>query len=86
MYYHFNIQEQLKNIMNKCMLSDFDREPTAADELWDITDGEIYKKVLASTDGHLFKKYCAFTSTLNTDGAAISKSSNLFSDCYYYPA
>ena len=50
MDYHFNIKEQLQNIINNCKLSDFDREPTA-------TEGELYKKILASNDGHLFKKY-----------------------------
>ena len=40
--------------MNKC--SDFEKPITPNVELCDITDGELYKSVLASVDEHLFKK------------------------------
>jgi hypothetical protein len=42
--------------MNKCKLSDFEKPITPNVKLCDITDGELYKSVLASVDGHLFKK------------------------------
>ncbi len=75
MYYEFDIEEQLKSIMLKCKLSDFDKASIALDELCDITDGKIYKRILASSDGHLFKKKRAFSFTMNTDGVSVSKSS-----------
>ena len=77
MYYHFNIEEQIQSIMNKCKLSDFEKPITPNVELCDITDGELYKSVLASVDGHLFKKKQAFSFSMNTDGVSLSKSSKL---------
>ena len=77
MYYHFNIEDQLRNILSKCKISDFDKQTNSAGELCDITDEEIYKKILASSDGYSFKLFRAFTTSLNTDGVAFSKSSKM---------
>jgi hypothetical protein len=76
MYYHLNIENQIQNIMNKVKLKDFEKIKIS-DDLTDITDGRIYKQLLASEDGHLFEKKLAFSFSLNTDGISISNKSKL---------
>ena len=77
MYYTFNIEEQVHSIMKKFKASDFDKPTKTTNDLCDITDGELYQRVLASIDGPLFKKMRAFSFSMNTDGASLSKNSKL---------
>ena len=76
MYYTFNIEEQVHSIMKKIKASDFDKPTKTTNDLCDITDGELYQRVLASIDGPLFKKMRAFSFSMNTDGASLLKAQN----------
>jgi hypothetical protein len=50
---NLDVENQIQKIMNKVKLSDLDNK-NLTDDLFDITDGSIYKKLLESEDGHLF--------------------------------
>ena len=76
MYYYLDVENQIQKIMNKVKLSDLDNK-NLTDDLFDITDGSIYKKLLESEDGHLFANKKAFTFSLNTDGISPYKKSKL---------
>ncbi len=77
MYYQLNIEQQIKTIMKKVNVSIFQKKNLAENELSDIRDGEIYKKLLDSEDGHLFKENKAFSFLINTDGISFCKKSKL---------
>ena len=76
MYYHLDIDNQIRKIMSKVKESDLGKKSCDGD-LVDITDGELYKNLLASEDCNLFKNKSAFSLTLNTDGISPYKHSNL---------
>ncbi len=59
MYYHLDIENQVKKIMSKIKFSDLNHEESTAD-LTDIVHGLIYKRLLESEDGILFKQKKAF--------------------------
>ncbi len=83
MYYTFDIEQQIQSIMKKCKATFFDKSPKTTNDLCDITDGDLYKSVLASVDGPLFKKIRAFSFSMNTDGASLSKISKMSMPIYY---
>jgi len=62
--------------MNKVKFSELSNT-NLTNDLVDITDGSIYKKLLESEDSHLFENKKAFTFTLNTDGISPYKKSKL---------
>ena len=76
MYYYLDVENQIQKIMNKVKLSDLDNK-NLTDDLFDITDGSIYKKLLESENGYLFASKKAFTFSLNTDGISPYKKSKL---------
>ena len=67
MYYHLDIENQVKKIMSKIKFSDLNHEESTAD-LTDIVHGLIYKRLLESEDGILFKQKKALSLIMNTDG------------------
>lgn len=76
MYYHLDIEQQLKTILKKFEKSDLLSENNAND-LKDISDGQIYKNLLNSEDGQLFKDGRALSFLINTDGISFCKKSKL---------
>ena len=60
MYYYLNIDDQIQRIMKKLKLSDLKIKQSKNNNLLDIYDGEIYKNLLKSEDGDLFKEQEAF--------------------------
>ncbi len=75
MYFHANIETQLKEIFLPTIVKPF--RGNDVNDLYDITDGKIYKSLLASENGELFKNRQAFTFILNTDGISLCTKSNL---------
>jgi hypothetical protein len=47
------------------------------EDIRDVYDGEIYKELLDSDVGYLFKKNEAFSFSLNTDGISVCDASNV---------
>ena len=78
MYYHLDIEKQIKIIFEKNKLIDFNNK-NESNDLIDIRDGELYKKLLESEDGHLFKNNKAFSFLINTDGISFCTKSKLAS-------
>jgi len=76
MYYHLDIENQIRKIMSKVKESDLENKNSSGD-LIDFTDVEIYKNLLASEDCISFRNKAAFSLTLNTDGISPYKHSNL---------
>ena len=75
MYFHANIETQLKEIFLHTIVKPF--RGNDVNDLYDITDGKIYKSLLASENGELFKNRQAFTFILNTDGISLCTKSYL---------
>ena len=75
MYFHANIENQLKEIFLNITLTK--NTCNELSDLHDFFDGNIYKALLTSEDGDLFKKNQAFTFILNTDGISLCTKSNL---------
>ncbi len=69
MYYHVNIDNQLKEIFKNARLLNY--EQNSGENLEDFVDGEIYKKLIASEDGEFFRQKRAFSFIMNTDGISI---------------
>ena len=65
MYYHLDIEQQVKTIMKKFSCSDL-KHSNDSNDLKDIRDGEIYKKLLRSEDGNLVRQGRGFTYMINT--------------------
>ncbi len=76
MYYYLDLIDQIKNIMSKFKLNDLAYTSQTL-ELKDIRDGNIYKRILSSSDGILLKQQEAFTFLINTDGVSICSKSKL---------
>jgi len=76
MYYNLNIEHQVQTIMNKFKSTDL-IHVNDSNDLKDIRDGILYKKILQLEDGHLFKQGRAFTFLINTDGISFCKKSKL---------
>ena len=77
MFYNLNIEEQLRNIMQKFCYSELGRSSQNENELTDFVDGKLYKKLLESEDGAAFKNKEAFSFLTNTDGISFCSKSNL---------
>jgi hypothetical protein len=77
MYYYLNIDDQIQRIMKKLKLSDLKIKQSKNNNLLDIYDGEIYKNLLKSEYGDLFKEQEAFSFTINTDGCSFTNKSKL---------
>ena len=79
MYYFLNIEQQLKRILGKLPSTALDHLSENLDDktLRDICESRLYKKLLDSEDGILFKKKESLTFLLNTDGASICQKSKL---------
>ena len=79
MYFYLNIEQQIKRIMRKINFKDFSQSSEAAssNELKDICDGKVYRRLLDSDEGESFKKKESLTFLINTDGASICKKSSL---------
>jgi hypothetical protein len=77
MFYNVDIKYQVQTILKKFEYSEFGRKSDSSDEMMDITDGQLYKNLLASEDGHLFQNKQAFSFLLNTDGISFCDKSNL---------
>jgi hypothetical protein len=75
MYYHVNIDNQLKEIFKNARLLNY--EQNSGENLEDFVDGEIYKKLIASEDGEFFRQKRAFSFIMNTDGISICTKSKL---------
>ncbi len=76
MYYHLNIENQIKKIMSK--FNEYELETAdSSDELVDIIHGQIYKQLLESEDGVLFKHKKAISLIMNSDGISSFKKSKL---------
>ena len=76
MYYHSNIEKQLIEIFKNVDMDKY-KLKCNENELSDITDGRIYRKLLMSEDGDLFRKKEAFSFLLNTDGISVCSKSKL---------
>jgi hypothetical protein len=76
MYYHLDIEKQIKIIFKKNALTEFNHHNESKD-LIDLRDGELYKNILELEDGHLFKNNKAFTFLINTDGISFCTKSKL---------
>ena len=75
MYYCFDMESQIKRILNKPIFKDkFDSSDIY---LEDVNDGHIYNSLLQSEQGNLIKQGKAFTLTINTDGISVCEKSNL---------
>ena len=77
MYYYLDIEKQIEYIFQKNTFSEFDSQPSVDNDLIDIKDGRIYKKILSSEDGELIKWNKAFTMSINTDGISFCTKSKL---------
>jgi hypothetical protein len=76
MYYHLNIENQIKKIMSK--FNEYELETAdSSDEPVDIIHGQIYKQLLESEDGVLFKHKKAISLIMNSDGISSFKKSKL---------
>jgi hypothetical protein len=76
MYYHANIENQIKEILESVNLLKHE-EHNSENKLVDFIDGTLYKKLIQSEDGILFKKNEAISLNLNTDGiSTFNKSKN----------
>ena len=75
MYFHANIENQLKDIFENTTLSK--NNVNNENELHDFFDGQIYKNLLKSEDGVSFKNGKAFSLILNTDGVSLCTKSKL---------
>lgn len=76
MYYQLDIEHQLRTIMKKFKKSDL-KHINESNDLTDFRDGDIFKKLLESDDGQLFKENRAFSFLLNTDGISFCQKSKL---------
>ena len=76
MYYHLDIEQQVKTIMKKFKIADLIHD-NESNDLIDFRDGKIYKSLLESEDGQAIKDGRAFTFLLNTDGISFCKKSKL---------
>jgi hypothetical protein len=76
MYYHANIENQLKEIFKNASILKY-KPSNNENELTDFIDGKIYRKLLESEDGELFKKNEAFSFIINTDGISVCSKSKL---------
>ena len=75
MYYHANIENQLREICQNASFLKYTRNNET--ELTDFIDGQIYKNLIESEDGELFKRNEAFSLVLNTDGISVCNKSKL---------
>jgi hypothetical protein len=75
MYFHANIENQLKEIFSNITLTK--NTCNKLSDLQDFIDGRIYKALLTSEDSDLFKNNQAFTFILNTEGISLCTKSNL---------
>ena len=76
MYYHCDIEMQLKDIFKYVKIPKYKPRDNPLD-LIDISDGRIYKNILQSEDGDFFKNNEAFSFLLNTDGISVCSKSKL---------
>jgi hypothetical protein len=76
MYYNLDIESQIVNIFKKFKLEDL-KNSNDTNNLTDIRDGRLYKKILESSDGLAITNQEAFTFLLNTDGISSFKKSKL---------
>ena len=78
MYYHYDIQAQLKRIFKKIDEKDLVNSSSRQDSnrIFDFYDGAIYQNLLKSQNGDSFRKKESLTLMLNTDGISRSIKSN----------
>ena len=76
MYYNLDIESQIVNIFEKFKLEDL-KNSNNTNNLTDIRDGRLYKKILESNDGLAITNQEAFTFLLNTDGISSFQKSKL---------
>ena len=74
MYYHYDIQAQLKRIFKKIDENDLVNASKRLDNnrIFDFYDGSIYQNLLNSENGISFKKKESLTLLINTDGISRS--------------
>jgi hypothetical protein len=75
MYYHPKIEKQIIEIFKNIKIPKYEQDNS--EDLTDIKDGTIYKNLLESEDGELFKNNEAFSFLLNTDGISVCSKSKL---------
>ncbi len=78
MHYYFDIESQIKRIINKNIIN-FDRQAATAEcsTISDIVDGSIYREFLQSAQGKCVLRGNGFTLSINTDGADPSDKSTI---------
>ena len=80
MSYYIDIEQQITKIFAEIDFNKF-KTPTNSNSnsntLFDITDGNVYQKLLLSEDGEFFKRKEAFSFLINTDGISICKKSKV---------
>ena len=74
MYYHYDIQAQLKRLFKKIDEKDLFNSSARQDSnrIFDFYDGAIYQNLLKSTNGDSFRNKESLTLLLNTDGISRS--------------
>jgi hypothetical protein len=75
MYYHPKIEKQIIEIFKNIKIPKYEQDNS--EDLTDIKEGTIYKNLLESEDGELFKNNEAFSFLLNTDGISVCSKSKL---------
>jgi hypothetical protein len=83
MYYHANIEHQIQEILMRVKVMKY-KECENDNEIRDFMDGTIYKNLIKSEDGNLFKKNEAFSLTLNTDGISVCNKSRITIRPFYF--
>ena len=76
MYYHANIENQIKEILESVNLLK-PEEHNSENKLVDFMNGTLYKKLIQSEDGILFKKNEAISLNLNADGISTLNKSKI---------
>lgn len=78
MYYHYDIETQIKRIFKRFNENDLTNSNDRNDQnlIIDFFDGDLYKDLLASENGESFRKKESLTFLFNTDGITRSDKSN----------
>lgn len=77
MHYHFDIESQIKRIVNKNIINFNHASNSESSTISDIVDGSIYQEFLHSAQGKCVLDGNGFTFSLNTDGANPSDKSSI---------